>query len=187
MLLDPAKSSDDSESRPKGVSTAATTPKQLPKGVVLGPDGKPCRNCTSFANWAALTKQKVAAESSTSKPLTPPPDCPPDVEVLGRATWTLLHSIAAQYPERPSPEEQNTARSFVSSFSKLYPCWNCAEDFRAWMRKDQNAPRVSSRQDFGQWLCEAHNEVNVKLGKEMFDCRRWEERWRTGWKDGRCG
>jgi FAD-linked sulfhydryl oxidase len=49
-----------------------------------------------------------------------------------------------------------------------------------------NAPRVSSREDFGRWLCEAHNEVNDKLGKPLFDCNKWEERWRTGWKDGRC-
>lgn len=54
-----------------------------------------------------------------------------------------------------------------------------------WMR-DGNEPRVSNREDFGRWLCEAHNAVNVKLGKEQFNCNQWEERWRTGWKDGRC-
>ena len=32
----------------------------------------------------------------------------------------------------------------------------------------------------GRWMCEAHNEVNRKLGKGEFDCSRWEERWRTG-------
>jgi len=55
------------------------------------------------------------------------------------------------------------------------------------MQKDENAPRVSSRDEFGRWMCEAHNAVNEKLGKEKFNCDRWEERWRTGWKDGRCG
>jgi FAD-linked sulfhydryl oxidase len=60
----------------------------------------------------------------------------------------------------------------------------CAEDFQKWMQK--NTPRVSSRNEFGEWMCEAHNAVNEKLGKEQFDCKRWEERWRTGWKDGRC-
>jgi FAD-linked sulfhydryl oxidase len=54
------------------------------------------------------------------------------------------------------------------------------------MKEASNAPRVSSRQEFGQWLCEAHNEVNQKLGKELFDCSKVDERWRTGWKDGRC-
>lgn len=69
-------------------------------------------------------------------------------------------------------------------FSKLYPCWVCAEDFQSYMKKEQ--VRVDGRSEFGNWLCEAHNEVNRKLGKKEFDCSKWEERWRTGWKDGRC-
>jgi FAD-linked sulfhydryl oxidase len=70
-------------------------------------------------------------------------------------------------------------------FSKFYPCWVCAEDFQAYLRKQE--VKTGSRDEFGRWLCEAHNEVNRKLGKEVFDCSKWEERWRTGWKDGRCG
>lgn len=50
----------------------------------------------------------------------------------------------------------------------------------------RNKVRVESRDEFGNWMCEAHNEVNRKLGKKEFDCTKWEERWRTGWKDGRC-
>jgi FAD-linked sulfhydryl oxidase len=69
-------------------------------------------------------------------------------------------------------------------FSKLYPCWVCAEDFQDFMAK--NRVRAESREEFGQWMCEAHNDVNRKLGKKEFDCSKWEERWRTGWKDGRC-
>ncbi|KAF2664513.1 hypothetical protein BT63DRAFT_429277 [Microthyrium microscopicum] len=180
----------------------------LPKGIVLGPDGKPCRSCNSksaFSAWSSLAKKQIndspnnthstSKSTSTSTPFAssthtaPLPisnDCPPDVEELGRSTWTLLHSIAAQYPTTPSPTQQDHARTFISSFSQLYPCWSCASEFRAWLSKDGNAPRVSSRSDFGRWLCEAHNEVNTKLGKKTFDCERWEERWRVGWKDGRC-
>jgi len=49
-----------------------------------------------------------------------------------------------------------------------------------------NEPRVEGRDGLGRWMCEAHNEVNRKLGKEVFDCGRWEERWRTGWRNGSC-
>ena len=66
-------------------------------------------------------------------------------------------------------------------FAKLYPCWTCAEDFQGYVKKQE--PPVESRGKFGMWLCGAHNEVNRKLGKQEFDCARWEERWRTGWKD----
>ncbi|KAF2012341.1 hypothetical protein BU24DRAFT_326845, partial [Aaosphaeria arxii CBS 175.79] len=113
-------------------------------------------------------------------------DCPPDVTLLGRSTWTLLHSITATYPVSPSPAHQRSALSFVSALGTLYPCWHCAGDFREWMARDGNAPRVSSREEFGRWMCEAHNAVNVKLGKGVFDCGRWEERWGAGWRDGRC-
>ena len=39
---------------------------------------------------------------------------------------------------------------------------------------------LDSRERFGLWMCMAHNAVNTKLGKQEFDCRKWEERWRTG-------
>ncbi|KAF7545957.1 hypothetical protein G7046_g9448 [Stylonectria norvegica] len=131
---------------------SAEPPKKIPRGVVLGPDGKPCRNCTSFAAWAAQTKSTIKddAARATPKTMQPPDDCPPDVEALGRSTWTLLHSIAATYPETPSRGQQSDLLSFVGLFSKLYPCWVCAEDFQGYMRKD--TPKVASRDDFGKWL-----------------------------------
>lgn len=45
---------------------------------------------------------------------------------------------------------------------------------------------LKSQEEFGQWMCRAHNAVNVKLGKKEFDCNLWKQRWRDGWKDGRC-
>jgi len=54
------------------------------------------------------------------------------------------------------------------------------------MSKKRNTPRLESREEFGRWMCDAHNEVNKKLGKEEFDCKFWKERWVDGWKDGRC-
>ncbi|KAL8844569.1 MAG: hypothetical protein Q9176_001081 [Flavoplaca citrina] len=165
-------------------------PQQYPKGVV-------CRSCTSKADFLALTRMSASKDASstttvkstppsaTTASLDSPADCPPDVEELGRGAWTLLHSISASYPSRASPTQQSEMRQFLGLFGKLYPCWVCAEDFQEWMKKG-NEPRVESRDGLGRWMCEAHNEVNRKLGKQEFDCGKWEERWRTGWKDGRC-
>ncbi|RAK96155.1 flavin-linked sulfhydryl oxidase [Aspergillus ibericus CBS 121593] len=171
---------------------------KLPNGVILDKDGKPCRLCTSAASWRALTKQ--AKSTPTTNPSTQTPattttttpatytDCPPDSEALGRSTWTFLHSLTASYPVQASSEQQSEMRTFLGIFSRLYPCWVCADDFRNWMAEPSgaNEPRLKGRQEFGDWMCRAHNEVNRKLGKKEFDCRLWEERWRTGWKDGRC-
>ncbi|KAL8676807.1 MAG: hypothetical protein Q9186_006714 [Xanthomendoza sp. 1 TL-2023] len=156
---------------------------KYPKGVVLGKDGKP----KGFSNDAlSITTARSTPPSISTASLDPAPDCPPDVEELGRSTWSLLHTISASYPSRASPTQQDEMRQFLGLFGKLYPCWVCAEDFQAWMKSKGNEPRVESRDGLGKWMCDAHNEVNRKLGKQEFDCGRWEERWRTGWKDGRC-
>lgn len=139
-----------------------------------------CRSCTSFSDFSSVTKSL----SSNQTPRLPPKDCPPDVEQLGSSSWTLLHTITANYPSSPSASQQSDARTFMSLFGKLYPCWVCAEDFQDYM--ERNKVRAESRESFGRWMCEAHNEVNRKLGKKIFDCDFWEERWRTGWRDGRC-
>ncbi|KAI8627579.1 FAD dependent sulfhydryl oxidase [Xylariaceae sp. FL1651] len=181
------------------VDPPESPPKRLPPGIILDKDGKPCRACnskTSFSQWAQQTKSSlksgVGAATGTAAataaagaiPSRPADDCPADVETLGRSTWTLLHSIAANYPKSPSHREQSDLKSFMGLFSRLYPCWVCAEDFQNYIEKEQI--QVGSRNEFGTWLCEAHNAVNTKLGKPTFDCSKWEERWRTGWKDGRC-
>ena len=127
----------------------------------------------------------ATSSSSTMPPAAgPAPDCPPDVDALGRSTWTLLHSVAASYPAQPSPQQRADVSDFLRLFGRLYPCWVCADDFQAWMRRER--PDVRGRSELGQWMCRAHNEVNRKLGKREFDCRRWDERWRSGWRDGRC-
>lgn len=145
-----------------------------------------CRSCTSFADWAAQTKKSTKGGIINKEAIPgPPSDCPPDVEQLGRSSWTLLHSIAASYPTNPTPTEQTQVKQFMGLFSKIYPCWVCAEDFQDFMTR--NKIKTESRDEFGQWMCEAHNDVNRKLGKKEFDCSKWEERWRIGWKDGRCG
>lgn len=162
-----------------------------------------CRSCTSVKDWMQLAKADSSKQSSTTaatagaasitaaalSSLSPtyPLDCPADVETLGNHTWTLLHSITATYPTRASAQQQSDMKQFLTLFGKLYPCWQCAEDFQEWMGRTRNEPRVEGRSELGRWMCEAHNEVNRKLGKKVFDCGRWEERWRDGWRDGRCG
>ncbi|OCT47854.1 Mitochondrial FAD-linked sulfhydryl oxidase ERV1 [Cladophialophora carrionii] len=180
------KASGSQESR----SSNEDTPQQkVARGVVLDKDGKPCRTCTSSAAWLAMMKssgKKPKAAAAAAAPVAPRSDCPPDVEELGRSTWTLLHSMAATYPEVAPPETQSIMKQFISTFSRLYPCYVCAEDFQDWLIQPGNEPKVKGQDELGMWACRAHNAVNVKLGKPEFDCNLWKERWKDGWKDGRC-
>ncbi|KAG0055902.1 hypothetical protein BGZ83_007025 [Gryganskiella cystojenkinii] len=203
--------------------SASTT--ALPPGMVLGPDGKPCRTCTDIKSWRKIGKtsktQKkeessatqsagstsesrsgsttaatssalgagavaagVGAAAAAPSTFDYEKECPPDKEILGRATWTFLHTMVAYYPDRPSQQEQSTMKSLLGSFSQFYPCGPCAEHLRAEMQEDP--PKVATRQELGLWMCGMHNKVNEILGKESFDCSKIDERWRDGPADGRC-
>lgn len=50
-------------------------------------------------------------------------NCPADSVNLGRAAWTLLHTTAAYYPDRPAPSQMDSMRLFMSSFLDNYPCF----------------------------------------------------------------
>ncbi|KAI7552393.1 hypothetical protein KC317_g13758, partial [Hortaea werneckii] len=50
----------------------------LPKGMVLGPDGKPCRSCTSFASMRAMARSSSSTPPQPQQQQQPPtfPDQP---------------------------------------------------------------------------------------------------------------
>ncbi|BFZ56723.1 hypothetical protein PYCC9005_003771 [Savitreella phatthalungensis] len=117
-------------------------------GIVIGPDGKPCKQCNSFKALMSLGGQPVKTSdtakpseiSETKKDETVSLEQPPDVEVLGRASWTLLHTTAANYPALPTPVQQNDMAAFLRTFAQFYPCGMCAQDLREWMSKAGNQP-----------------------------------------------
>lgn len=87
---------------------------------------------------------------------------------IGNATWTLLHSIAENYPDTPSTGEVNDTKTFIELLAKLYPCEHCANEFRNYI--SQNKPALKSRRNFVEWACEFHNHINQKIGKNIYDC-----------------
>eukprot|EP00546_Thalassionema_frauenfeldii_P000643 CAMPEP_0178937006 /NCGR_PEP_ID=MMETSP0786-20121207/25502_1 /TAXON_ID=186022 /ORGANISM="Thalassionema frauenfeldii, Strain CCMP 1798" /LENGTH=130 /DNA_ID=CAMNT_0020615499 /DNA_START=154 /DNA_END=546 /DNA_ORIENTATION=+ len=105
-------------------------------------------------------------------------ECPPNSPELGRSSWTLLHSMAAWYPDNPTKEEQTMMVGFMTTLARFYPCTWCAADFQEKLK--EKPVRAESRKDLCQWLCEQHNLVNDKLGKKTFSCdmKTLDERWR---------
>lgn len=149
-----------------------------------------CRSCNTLLDFKFATgniSMKADAGATNSEPKNSSiADLgsyekldPPDVEQLGRSSWTLLHSIASKYPKKPTDVQKQEMREFLTIFSHVYPCSWCAKDFEKFIR--ENAPKVDSRDEFGLWLCGAHNEVNRKLGKSEFNCNLWTKRWVDGW------
>lgn len=93
---------------------------------------------------------------------------PPTKQELGQAGWTLLHTIAANQPEQPTAEESQRMMSFLQALGHVYPCATCASHFR--QHYTSHPIDASSRTAISMWVCEAHNEVNVRNGKEPFYC-----------------
>jgi len=101
---------------------------------------------------------------------------PPDITALGNGSWTLLHTMAAYYPQTPSEQQKRDTNTFLHAFANVFPCKFCAADFQQSIK--QAPPLLDSQQSFSQWLCRAHNQVNVKLGKPEFDCQLVDKRWK---------
>lgn len=98
-------------------------------------------------------------------------------EDLGRATWTFLHTFAAQFPDEPTKRQERDARELIMILTRMYPCGECARHFAEIVKN--NPPDCSSGLGLQRWMCAAHNEVNESLGKPWFDCSRIDERWST--------
>ncbi len=103
-------------------------------------------------------------------------ELPADLEQLGRGTWTLLHTIAAYYPDRPSAEKKQQVHQFLRSLAKVFPCDECGADFGRALT--ERPPRLDSQAEFAHWMCDAHNHVNARLGKPLFPCEQVQRRWR---------
>lgn len=117
----------------------------------------------------------------------PPPSIeergPPTKQELGQCGWTLLHTMAANYPEDPTGKQRARAESFLRALGDLYPCPTCAAHLRGYMA--EHPVTSASRQQLSMWLCGAHNDVNVRNGKEAFYCDLGVLDAR--WKDCGCG
>ncbi|KAK9239582.1 ERV/ALR sulfhydryl oxidase domain-containing protein [Lipomyces kononenkoae] len=100
---------------------------------------------------------------------------------LGRASWKLLHTILARYPEKPTAEEREALSSYIYLFSRVYPCGECASHFQKLLKKFP--PQTSSRVAASQWGCHIHNQVNARLGKKIFDCNTIAEKYQCGCED----
>ncbi|KAI5661185.1 hypothetical protein M9H77_20508 [Catharanthus roseus] len=100
---------------------------------------------------------------------------PVSKEDLGRATWTLLHTLAAQYPDNPTRQQKKDVKELMAILSRIYPCKDCADHFKEVLRA--NPVQAGSHTEFSQWLCHVHNVVNRSLGKLVFPCERVDARW----------
>jgi len=146
------------------------------RGMLKGPS-KPA---TATPGTPTTTPPASITETNTSSYKI---EAPPDLTEIGRSTWTLLHTIAAYYPENPSEKKKEQVGKFIQDLSEVFPCRTCAEDFQEHI--STTPINIKSRNDLSLWMCEAHNHVNERLGKPAFDCSLVDQRWRYAFSNSK--
>jgi len=83
----------------------------------------------------------------------------PSFEVLGKATWLLLHSISTVY----SKSNQENVRAFIHAASQLYPFEQHRRMFSNLMLRTRKWP--NDRDSFVAFINESHDICNFLLDK----------------------
>ena len=86
----------------------------------------------------------------------------------GPAGWEWLHTIAHTWPRQPTSDDQREMRAFLLSFSRHLPCPACRKHFRAFLDRRLTDESLTSRSSVVRLLNDAHNEVNLRLGKRVW-------------------
>ncbi|CAG9483964.1 FAD-linked sulfhydryl oxidase ERV1, putative [Plasmodium vivax] len=93
---------------------------------------------------------------------------PPDREEIGRASWLVLHTMAANYPSKPTEEEKKKHFHFFDAFANLYPCYICKLDLLGHLKSE--GINCEGRREMSTFIFNLHNRVNEDLGKDLFPC-----------------
>lgn len=79
--------------------------------------------------------------------------------------WKVIHTIAFSFSDYPTPEEQNAAYNFFTSFQFLLPCSVCKKHCQDKLKT--MPPDCRNRDTLSRWSVDFHNEVNLCLNKPI--------------------
>ena len=87
--------------------------------------------------------------------------------VWGPAGWLFLHSVAQNYPWKPTHEQIKNYLIFFKHLGNVLPCRYCRESYQEFVSQkdtllDENV--LKNRYTLVKWLYNIHNKVNNKLG-----------------------
>lgn len=91
------------------------------------------RKATKGLKTTPTVDKSSNADNVIVKPTGLPPayaGCPLDRSEVGNSSWDLLHTMAANYPDHPTEEQQRRMREFFEALALFYPCIHCAGDFQ---------------------------------------------------------
>ena len=88
----------------------------------------------------------------------------------GPLGWATLHTIAALYPDLPSPYELELLNRFLASFTSTILCPSCLQHFTDMQELyTQMFPNwKNSRKTVCEFVFRAHNTVNKRTNKKIY-------------------
>ena len=84
----------------------------------------------------------------------------------GPAGWMFLHSIAQNYPWKPTDEQMLNYYTFFKSVENVLPCRYCRESYQKYIKQKGTCltmDTMKSRKTLFLWLYNIHNRINKKL------------------------
>ena len=87
-------------------------------------------------------------------------------DVWGPMLWNLIHAYSLNYPVTPTTLDRLKARRYYDAIPRFIPCPSCAIHFQQIL--DRSPPITDSRAALTEWAYDAHNEVNISIGKPTF-------------------
>jgi FAD-linked sulfhydryl oxidase len=88
-----------------------------------------------------------------------------DPEVWGPHYWMFLHTVAANYPIKPTALERKVHYRLIHNFHEFLPHRRIAAEFVDLLKANPVTPYLDTRDDFVRWMHHLHNEINRKLDK----------------------
>lgn len=90
------------------------------------------------------------------------------IDKWGPCAWNTLHCFAHCMPTVLTNEQQMNFKTFLYSFSFYLPCPTCRYHFHKYLDDNISELSFKTKDDVIQFVFDAHNDVNVRLGKAIF-------------------
>ena len=88
----------------------------------------------------------------------------PPPSVWGPLLWKVLHGLVIGGIPSLQRDSERECIWILNHLEYILPCKECAEHL---VRFRQKYPVPKSYTTIGEWICNLHNSVNEKLGKEV--------------------
>lgn len=83
--------------------------------------------------------------------------------------WKFIHFITLGYPNKPTENDKNKYKKFLTSIKDILPCAICQDHYTTNLINFPLTDKVlSSRRNLIYWGIEVHNSVNKASGKKEF-------------------